>query len=251
MTEENNQPSRRQALVDSRWFLLFVALLVMLVGSISYYLIQPDLPELPERELKLFALALLVGIILAAPWAALLVDWLYTPNSRFIHRYNAATDEFELWELSLAEWRDLDVDEELHQLNAKEPVYQTHEFDPDENTASGHWRGSASDLQLVESREAVKEVRGDLEQLAREGLAIRTKQSAIVRAAVADIVMEFVADFEEETTYSGDQIQKRVESALDDLDDQDDSPDQTPEPDDENKLLEALDESEPSTNGNQ
>jgi hypothetical protein len=122
----------------------------------------------------------------------------------------------------------------LHQLNASEPVYEANDFDPDEQVATGVWRGSATDLELIEHREAVAEVRGDLEDLAREGLAIRAKQSAIVRGAVADIVMEFVADFEDESTYSGDQIQHRVDSALDELDetpaDSDDDQDDEADP---------------------
>jgi hypothetical protein len=166
----------------------------------------------------LFGLAFLTGAVLAAAPATKLVDWLHTPNHKYLVEFDAETDEFALWEFPAPQFRDLDVEDELHQLNASEPVYEASDYDPDEHLATGVWRGSASDFELVEHRETVKEVRGDLEDLAREGLSIRAKQSTIVRGAVSDIVREFVADFEEENTYSGEQIQSRVDSAIDDLD---------------------------------
>jgi hypothetical protein len=144
------------------------------------------------------------------------------------------------------------VEEDLHQLQASEQVYEVEQYNPDENKAVGTWRGSATGLDLVEHREAVHEVRGDLEDLAREGLAIRAKQSSIVRGAVSDIVMEFVADFEDQSTYSGDNIQARVDDALADLDAEDD--DQEAEPDDDRSLAESLLEPvapDPSENGNE
>ncbi|WP_336327876.1 hypothetical protein [Halovenus sp. HT40] len=248
--------SNRELLVRSRWFLLAVALVVILVLSISYWLVDPSLPSI-GRELKLFAIAFVVGSILAAAPATKLVDWLHTPDSKYLVEYDAETDEFELWEIPAPQWRSLEIEDELHQLNASEPVYEVNDYDPDEQVATGVWRGSASDLELIQHREAVAEVRGDLEDLAREGLAIRAKQSSIVRGAVADIVMEFVADFEEESTYSGTQIQQRVDSALDELDEEPSDPDDDQD-DEDDPLLDSFaqtsdrpdSDTEPNKNGN-
>lgn len=237
MTEQNDTPGQKlELLVRSRWFLLAVALIVLLVVSISWYLVDPTIPNI-GRELKLFGMAFLIGAILAAAPATRLVDWLHTPDNKYLVEYDAATDEFALWEIPAPQWRNLEIVDEAHQLNASEPVYEVNDYDPDEQVATGVWRGSASDLELIQHREAVAEVRGDLEDLAREGLAIRAKQSSIVRGAVADIVMEFVADFEEESTYSGTQIQDRVDAALDDLDEEPTDPDDDQDEDDQEQIL--------------
>ena len=221
MTENK---TRAELLVQSRWFLLAVTLVSLLVGAVVWWLLDLSVPSI-GRELKLFALAYGVAAVLGTPIATRLVDWLYTPQKKYLVEFDAATDEFALWPIPQSQFRELQVNEELHQLNASEPVYHCSSYDVDEHLAEGHWRGSASDLELVEHREAVKEVRGDLEDLAREGLSIRAKQSSIVRGSVKDIVMEFVADFEEESTYSGEDIQNRVDEALRDLDDDPDSED--------------------------
>ena len=254
MTDESNTTTNRELLVQSRWFLLAVALLVVLVGSISWWLLDLSVPPI-GREVKLFAMAFVAAVVLAAPWATRLVDWLYTPDSKYLLDYDAETDELHLWEIPAPTWRELDIEEELYPLQASEPVYEGRNYDPEENRAEGVWRGSATDLELVDHREAVKEVRGDLEDLAREGLAIRAKQSSIVRGAVSDIVMEFVADFEDESTYSGENIQRRVDDALGDLDDQDDRDDDQEE--ETSPLLESLaqpsnqsDSDNTHTNGN-
>jgi hypothetical protein len=231
--------TNRELLVRSRWFLLVVALLGILVLSLSYWLVDPALPDF-GREVKLFLAAFSVGSLFAAPWATRIVDWLHTPDTRWLLTTDAEQNKLELWEIPAPLWRDLDVEDDLHRWDSSQPVYEVREYDEEDNHAVGTWRGSATDLELVEHRESVREVRGDLEDLAREGLAIRAKQSSIVRGAVADIVMEFVTDFEAETTYSGEEIQQRVDAALDDLDapvdDQDD--DQDDHPDD--PLVESL-----------
>ena len=254
MTDPDNpnpEPSKLELLTRSRWFLLAVVLVVSLVGSIVYYLTDPTIPPI-TREIKLFLMTLVIGAILAAIPATYLVDWLHTPANKYIVDYDASTDDFALYSIPAEHWPDLTVDEELHRLNASEPVFEARNYDPDEHHAEGTWRGTASDLELVEHREQVKETRNDLEQLAREGLAIRAKQSSVVRGAVADIVMDFIADFEEETTYSGDEIQSRIEDALDDLDTEqadDDQEDEQPE----SPLLETLqthEEPNPQANGN-
>jgi len=236
--------TKKELLVQSRWFLLAVALLTTLVLSITYWLVQPEIPDF-GRPAKLFAVTFFVGALFAAPWASKLVDWLYTPDVKYLLTTNAETNELQLWKLPLPLWRDLDIEEDLHLWDASRHVYEAREFDQEENRAVGTWRGSATDLELVEHRENVKEVRGDLEELAREGLAIRAKQSSIVRASVSDIVMEFVGDFEVETMYSGEQIQNRVEDALADLDDESADPDDDDQ-DESNPLLEAFEQSNDS-----
>jgi len=229
--------SNKELLVRSRWFLLVVALVTLLVLSIAYWLVQPSLPDF-GRPVKLFLVAFVVGSVVATPWATKLVDWLHTPDTRWLLTTDAEKNKLELWEIPAPLWRDLDVDDDLHRWDSSQPVYEVREYDQEDNHAVGTWRGSATDLELVETREAVKEVRGDLEDLAREGLAIRAKQSSIIRSSVSDIVMEFVGDFEEETTYSGEQIQQRVEDALDDLDD--DPPDDQDDDEETTPLTEAF-----------
>jgi hypothetical protein len=130
--------------------------------------------------------------------------------------YNAENDQLAIWELPAPSWRELEVTEnELHPIQAAEPTWEGRNYDPDTNEVEGTWRGSATDLELVESREQINEIRNDLEAMAKEGLTIRVKQSSIVRGAVREICMAFIADFEAETLYSGEELEGRIDEAID------------------------------------
>lgn len=233
-------PTLIDALVRARWFLL---LIFGLIASVFLVVVDVPTPDLPVRAVKLFAITFLIALAIGFPVARRIVDYLYTPDTQYLLDYNAETDEFGVWAFSPNEWKKLEVEEDTHRLQAAEPVYEARNYNPETNRAEGTWRGSATDLELVEHREAVSEVRGDLEDLAKDGLSIRVKQSSIVRGAVQDVVMDFVADFESDTIYSGDQIQNRVQSAIDDLNDDPDDPDtpSTP-PEQTNKITEAVEQ---------
>ena len=53
--------TKKELLVQSRWFLLAVALLTTLVLSITYWLVQPEIPDF-GRPAKLFAVTFFVAL---------------------------------------------------------------------------------------------------------------------------------------------------------------------------------------------
>jgi len=172
----------------------------------------PDIP----RRLKLAFYAFVAAAVLGYPAAVRIVDYLYRPEHTYLVGFNAEKDEIGVWKLPPSSWRDLEITEgELYSLQAAHPAWECRSFDPDELQAEGSWRGSATDLELIESREAINEVRNDLEDLAKEGLTVRVKQSSIVRGAVRDIVQAFISDYETETLYDGDELQAKVDEAID------------------------------------
>lgn len=123
----------------------------------------------------------------------------------------------------------------MYELKASFPAWECKNYDPEDNTCEGTWRGSVSDLELVENRQMIDEIRGDLEDLAREGVSIRVKQSSIVRTAVRDVVTSFISGIESETLYDGEKIQSAVDDALEQFDAEDETgakPAKSPETDD-------------------
>lgn len=260
MTENNapvdeNTESPTISIGTTRLLLILAVAVAVFLVAAALYLLGYSLPPFPVRYTKLVLLAAVPALIIAFPWVSYIIDWLYKPDIVILVEYEASTDKFGLHFLPSPLFRDMTVDDELHHLEASRPVYLCSSYDLEENHAVGHWRGSASDLELVESRESCREVRGDLEDLAREGLALRTKLSSIVRSSTRNIVNDFIADFESETVYSGDEIQNRIDEALDHLDDPDspDTPDDDlpDDPDDPDSPLTESDQLEPNTNGNQ
>lgn len=196
-------------LVRDRWRFVGIALAVLAVAAYLGYDI-----EIP-RWLRLYVTVVALTGALGYPVAARIVQWLYSPNYTYLVEVDARDSELAIWQLPPSVWRGLDVtDGELHEVRATAPAWECQEYDPEENEAVGTWRGSASDLELIEQRERIDEIRGELEELAQEGLTIRVKQSGIIRKSVRGIVMSFVEGFEKESLYDGEQIQNSVEEAL-------------------------------------
>mgnify|MGYP006275913395 CR=1 FL=1 len=209
--EPDTRSSRtwKDVLVEDRWRILSV---LLVAGGVLVYL-GYDLSV--PRWLRLFLITAGIGVALGYAPASRLVAWLYRPGYTYLLDVDARTDEFAVWQLPPDTWRDLRVEDgELYQVKATVPAWECRGYDPEENVAVGTWRGSASDLELIEDRERIDEVRGVLEDLAKEGLTIRVKQSGIVRTAIRGIVMSFVEGFEKETLYEGEQIEEAVEKAL-------------------------------------
>lgn len=213
--------SWKDVLVADRWRLIGIALVVGAVGA--YLGWQPQIP----RWLRLFAITAGVAAVLGYPVAARIVAWLYRPNFMYLIDLDARDTEFAIWRLPPNAWRDLQViGGELFQVQAAAPAWECRGYDPETNKATGTWRGSASDLELVEEQERIDEIRGELQELAQEGLTLRVKLSGIVRFSVRSIVMSFVEGFESESLYDGEQVEATVTKALDhwEHDDRDDGP---------------------------
>jgi hypothetical protein len=225
MTDETETPETddaagstwKETLVRDRWRLLGIALLVAAIAA--YFGWEIEIP----RWAKLFVVTLVIGGFLGAAPADRLVSWLFRPSFTYLVDVDARTDDFAVWKLPPDAWRELEVDDgELHQVRATAPAWECESYDPETNTATGTWRGSASDLELVEDRERIDEIKTELEDLAKEGLSIRIKQSGIVRSSVRTIVKSFVEGFERETLYDGSAIEDAVTDALSHWEESDD-----------------------------
>lgn len=213
--ETVERPKSRRArlasvLVRDRWRIFGLLLVGGAIGAIVGF--ELTIP----RWLRLFAVAGVVAAVLGYPVAARVVAWLFRPGYTYLLSVDARGSDLELWQLPPSTWREIVVEDgELFQVQASAPAWECETYDPEENVATGTWRGSASDLELIADRERIDEIRGVLEELAKEGLTLRVKQSGIIRSAVRGIVMSFVEGFERSSFYDGEQIEAAVDDALD------------------------------------
>lgn len=179
------------------------------------------------REAKLAYLAFSATFGLSYPAAARLVAWLRTVQRYWLLELDENADRVATWSLSPGAWRKLEVEGELEQVKAAAPVYVVRSFDPEALEAEGHWRASASPLELAARQEAIEDARGELQELAREGLAHRVRMGTMVREATLEVVSHIVTTFEAGTMPDGDEVQNVVDEVLrDDVDDDEDGPDE-------------------------
>jgi hypothetical protein len=241
MTEESTQPqtgtptqSLKEVLIADRWRLLAVGLLVAGVAILFGFDIQVS------RQVKLFAGVTAVAAAIAYAPAARIVAWLYRPSYTYLVELDASKADVAVWALPPPRWKELEVEEgELFPLQASVPAWECQEYDPETNSATGTWRGSASDLELIQERGRIAEIRGTLENLAKEGLGYRVMQSGIIRAAVRSVVMSFVEAFERDAVYDGDEIRRAIDQTLEEWEYEDDTMDSTDEPRDDDSLAEV------------
>lgn len=178
--------------------------------------------------------------------ASRVVAWLRSVHRVWILELGDSETGVRLWSLTPGAWRDLEVVEgELQQLRCAVECYEVRSFDPDELEAVGTWRASKTPLELARREEAIEDLRGDLEELAREGLTMRVRMSTLVRDATIQVVGTFVETFERGVIPDGEAIQEVVADALDDELDDDES---EPGPPDE-ELLQLEDEPEAAADG--
>jgi hypothetical protein len=179
-----------------------------------------DLPTVRlTKQMKVLLVGLTGGALLGYLPSAKIVEWLYSPNWVYLLEVDARTDDFALWKLSPEQFDDLDVlHGELHRLSATAEVWEAQAYVPDRNSAIGTWRGSASNMELLEERERIDELRETLEAEAQQGMSIRIKVGAIVRSAVNDIVHDIVGQYEGITIHRGEQVENSVQEALEDYD---------------------------------
>jgi hypothetical protein len=235
MSKNKNAPdvdskSWKDVLVADRWRLLAVGLVV--ASGAVYFGYEPEMP----RFVKLYLLTGLIGAALAYVPAQKIVEYLYSPSYTYLLDVSSEGNDITLWKLPPELWRDLSVNAgELFRLRAAVPVWECLAYAPpgetetyhtetadgepvtvelEDNACLGTWRGSVTDYELIQDRNKIAEIRHILEPMSQETLKYRVMQNGIVRRALRAIVMQFVASYESETIYSGDEIEKSVERAL-------------------------------------
>jgi len=217
--------NRRKAAVELlKAYRNWIGLGVVAAVAAALYVGVPALPSIP-REPRVFAVGALAAVLLGYAPAVRIVEWLYAPEGTYLVDIDARDNGFAIWRLSPEEWEQLTVEKgELYRLKTSADAYTCRQYWPDYQLCLGTWRGSASDLELLEERERIDEIRETLEQQAQEGLTIRMKVGSIVRTAVRDIVNDLVRQYEGTAIHRGERIEQAVDSALDDydLDDEED-----------------------------
>lgn len=174
----------------------------------------PQLPRIP-RSVRLFTVGVLAAVALGYAPAMRLVDWLYSPDGTYLVDIDARDNGFALYRLSPEKWEDLSVESgELYRLKTSADAYACRQYWPDYDVCIGTWRGSASDLELLEERERIDKIRETLEEQAQEGLTMRMKVGSIVRTAVRDIVNDLVSQYEGTAIHRGERIEDAVDSAM-------------------------------------
>jgi hypothetical protein len=186
------------------------------LGAGGYYALTDA--QIPEVSGATAIIALV--IVLAAGGAHLLAKRLYDLLHReewiYLVDVEVPNERFEIHRLNPEKFSQLTVEEgSLRSLpNTMFRAYECKRYQPKANQCWGTWRGSASDLELVAEHERIREIRGELEDMARDGHKIRVKAPSVIRSAVADIVMEVVAIAEGSRVPSGELIGEAFESAV-------------------------------------
>lgn len=181
------------------------------------------------------ALVAVVAVVAAAVGGALfafrrLVDLLYRDQWVYLMDVDARDRDVAVYRLNPEAFGELTVlNGELFEADARYPVRFCRHYRPQENVCEGTWRGSVSDLELIQERERIDAVRNELEEWGRQGLETRMKLPDIVRSALRSISTDMVRGYEDMTVYSGERIEEAVTSALSeyelpDEDGEDDTP---------------------------
>lgn len=127
-------------------------------------------------------------------------------------------DRAGLYRVPESRWGDLSVTTGSL-WNPAPSLYFGKEFDPDEMTVDGTWRGSLSDGEMLQALSVVKDLRGTLENRARRGERIRNNAFTLIRGATQAEVQRIVETFEEGTLPSGgEEFESHIEDALSDFD---------------------------------
>lgn len=198
----------------TRWWPAYALALFVALPALWYLSQNPS--AIPTgRNAKLFAVSFIVAGAFASPWILITVNALYTPDEYMLFAYDFREGFNGFYLIGATEWRNIDVDGELYQI--ADGFYHCLNFDKPKMEAEGTWLGESSDVEYLAAREAIKENRSSLQEIARKGLVIRARQSSQIHTALNDIMMQFLADFEAETLYKGEKIQERIENAVENV----------------------------------
>jgi hypothetical protein len=208
----------------------FEAAILLTAIGVGLALANGGVPRWAHVYLLGTAAAFVVGYIPVSK----IVKWLYSPDFTYLLVLNAQEAGFELHALGPEEWEELEVKGgKLRQLTALQPVYDCYEFDPESMTARVRWRGTENDLELLAHEQRIDECYGRLERLARRGMEMRVKHRSIIRDAAMQIVESAISTAEAASIPSGEEIEKAVDNALTDFDD---DPDEDAQPLDEERI---------------
>ncbi|WP_181687318.1 hypothetical protein [Halorhabdus salina] len=214
-----SRPHWLELVVAYRLF-IGVFLSIGLLGAIGYVWLNGFPKIVIGQNAKVAAFALFLSVPTGALIARPIVSWLYSTTDRWLVVLGLS-DNAGIWRLPPADWSDLEVTKgQLHQFEVtKEPMYCAVEFDRDELEATGTWRGTLSDRDLLRALSKVDECRGQLEDDAKRGFAIETQAFTIVRSATREAVRSVIDTFEDGTLPDhGDGLDAAISEAIEQYD---------------------------------
>jgi hypothetical protein len=237
--EQKEQPRYNGPSALHRYFWYFVLLCFSLLSVVVTWVLASNFIDVTiPPQLKLFTTVYFTGSLLFVVPSILICSWLWSPRPYFVVDIDAHRAYFALYRLSEKAFNELEVlDGEPFVIGPK--IISVRRYDIETNTAKGTWRGSKDDLELLRKLQEVEELKTSFENLAKRGLAYRSKYTKIIYDSVTRIHTAFLLDFETEVFKSGHTIQNAVSESIDA-----NLPDLEPEPSenlDLNDLLEDLD----------
>lgn len=218
MNPEGNPPrsprlheSLERFLSTNFWRLIGIGL----IGAAAAMYFDVSFPTEPPRWAHVVFWTAVLGSPVAYVMASKVVDLLYDPFGVVLLDLDARETDVAIYNIPKKRWKEVTVrDGDLKRLDAMQFVYTGKDFDPDELTVTGTWRGSLSDYELVRQQAKIAELRGRLETEAKRGFAIETQSWTIVRKASIRAVKSIVRTFERGTLPSKDGLE--VADAVDD-----------------------------------
>lgn len=194
------------------------ALAVAAAAVAGYYVLTPAQFRVPT----VYVVGAVFGLTgVAGGWLAgsRVVDWLWSPDWRYVWELDARDDGVRLWRMTPEKFGRMNVLEgELKRWDAIYPVYSVRQYDPKWNTAVATWMGSVDDVELLKERERIDEVRRELEEQAQEGLATRLRASSALRVAVSNVVNGLLAKLEGGSVDAENHLETAIQEAVEEHD---------------------------------
>jgi hypothetical protein len=198
-----------------RYFWYFVLLSFSLLACVITWVLVSNFVNLSiPPQTTLFTTSFLVGAVIYALPSLLICSWLWNPFPYFVVDLDAETSYFALYRLSEKSFKQMEFTEGQPFVLAPK-VISVRNYDIEENTAEGTWRGSMDDLKLARKLENVEMLKEDLENLAKRGLSYRSKYTKIIYDSVTRIHTAFLIDFETEVFKSGEVVQDSIRESID------------------------------------
>lgn len=165
-----------------------------------------------------FKLAI-VGIVALAPYGYVvgkyIVALLWSPEYVFVVDIDARFVDGALFRFPYEDFRNLEVTEgKLDELTPW--LHVGKQVDLEAMTVKGTWRGTLTDRELLMALSKIDECRGQLEDDAKKGFALRTQAFTIIRTCVRSGVERVVEVFEDKSLPDrGESIEEAIDDALD------------------------------------
>lgn len=236
--------SAERFLTQNFWRLVGIAL----IGAAVLLYFDVQLPTEPPRWAHTVFWTAVLGSPLAYVLASKTVEMLFDPYGVILLDIDARDKDVAIYNIPEKRWQEVTVtDGDVMRLEAAQTVYSGRNFDPEELTVEGTWRGSMNDYELLQEQAKITQLRGRLTNQAKRGFAIETHAWMVVRSAVQDAVRSVTKTFEAGTLpEGGDSINRAIEAAIDGFDFDNLS---EAEPDDEPEEVTELLENAPDPTG--